>query len=242
MGAKPEHTFRKCLFGGISASDVYRYLRSSAERHLSELQASEAELQKSVNERNVLVANMGSLNSEITRLASQLKTAEETIRVRESSLSAAQKELAEATRQFEETDGAFARLNIKCAELEMRLAEHSEDAAGYPDISTVYRNQEALAIRRAEAIEDGAREAAEKLREDMEQQAAAYRERIAGISGETKAAAVSAAAEVEKLQNRLADIIAALEDTGLRTVPPSPPPPQMHVVRNFVPEEFFDPL
>ena len=157
-----ELQFRTSAFGGFHKQDVLSYIETSGREHAARVE----ELQKELDEARKAKAN---LEEEKAAAAERERELSDRVDQLSEALEARSKALEDAREDQERKGKRIAELEAELTGLRDRLAKAEPSAAAYERIKNRTAGVELDAHRRAQEIEDAAREQVKKTRAELEQ-------------------------------------------------------------------------
>lgn len=150
-----ELQFRTAAFGGFHKQDVLAYLERAGREHAERMEALQKELEEAKSARDALEEEKSAGGRERAELSGQLE--------------ACSRDLEAARRDREAVERRRAELERELSEVKARLAKAEPSAEAYERIKNRTAGVELDAHRRAQEIEDEAREKTKQARAELEQ-------------------------------------------------------------------------
>lgn len=157
-----ELQFRTSAFGGFQKQDVLTYLENTGREHAERVEALQKELSGALAAKATLEEEHRASLRRVEELEQQNARLAET-------LEAYTKDLEEVRADREARDRRIAELEGELAALRVQLAKAAPSAEAYERIKNRTAGVELEAHRRAQEIEDEAREKARQARAELEQ-------------------------------------------------------------------------
>ena len=191
-----ELQFRTSAFGGFHKQDVLSYIEASGREHAARLEAVQKELEEARKTNTALeeaalaaAGREGELSGQVSRLTEALEER-----------SAA---LADARAELERRERRIAGLETELAGVRERLNRAEPEAEAYERIKNRTAGVELEAHRRAQAIQEQAREEADRLHRQVEQWLQGVERTYGGLRAQVETAADHTAQELRRANDHL---------------------------------------
>ena len=200
-----ELQFRTSAFGGFHKQDVLSYIEASGREHAARLEAVQKELEEARKANTALEEAASAAAGREGELSGQVSRLTEALEERSAAL-------ADARAELERRERRIAGLETELAGVRERLNRAEPEAEAYERIKNRTAGVELEAHRRAQDIEDEAREKARQARAELEQWIYKVQAGYDQLRTDVDATISHAAGELERVRRSLDGLMGQFDE------------------------------
>ena len=207
-----DHPFRTAVFGGFQREDVLNYLAEQARQSQQQREELERRLDEQKREAESAVRQAEALSGQLEQQRAECGQLREEREALTGQLEQANRDLSASRTQCSQAGRELEELRKERDELQARLDALTPGAQAYEQLKDRTAGVELEAHRRAQAIQEQAREEADRLHRQVEQWLQGVERTYDGLRTQVETTAAHAARELRQANDHLERACAQMEE------------------------------